>query len=111
MGRQPISDCRYSPLTPAADLFRLPFNISLQRGQCPVVFFAKSIKKKRQRQMGDPVEIECENKPPVDEGPTILWIECVPNTSVNIRIERASPQLHGMVKGEVFRTIVFSHRP
>lgn len=36
--------------------------------------------------MGDPVEIEGQNKPPVNERPTILWIECVPNTSVIIRL-------------------------
>ena len=61
------------------DLFCLPFNISLQRGQRPTIFLAESIKEKRQCQMGDPVEIECENQPPVYEGPSILWIECVPN--------------------------------
>ena len=56
------------------DLFCLPFNISLQRGQCPSIFLAESIKEKRQCQMGDPVEIECENQPPVYEGLTIPWI-------------------------------------
>jgi len=39
--------------------------MSLERAQSPIVLLAESIKEKRQRQTGDPVEIECEKKPPV----------------------------------------------
>jgi hypothetical protein len=58
-----------SPLTPGRPIyFVCPCRLS--SAQSPIIFLAESRKEKRQHQLGDPVEIECEKKPPVYEGPT-----------------------------------------
>jgi len=59
----------------------------------------------------DPVKVERENQSPVSEGSSILQLERVPNASVNICTQKTSPQLDGVVEGEVSRAIVFRNRP
>jgi hypothetical protein len=70
------------------------------------VLLAKSIQNKRQCQDEDSAKLEGENKSPVYERPTIVGLERVPNASVNVRVQRPSPQLDHMMKRDVFGRIV-----